>query len=92
MSEENTKYTRELARAANIINGAAAVLGLAGAAEALAPLLTQEARPLAAAPDLLEALDYAMLLIAESPGASELYRAAAERKARAAIAKARGEG
>lgn len=45
-----------------------------------------------AAPDLLEALEYAMLLIAESPGASELYRSAAERKARAAIAKARGEG
>ena len=45
---------------------------------------------IAAAPDLLEAMEYAMLLIAESPGANEAYRSAAERKARAAIAKATG--
>jgi hypothetical protein len=46
---------------------------------------------IATAPDLYEALTYAMHLIRESPGANETYRAAAERKARAALAKARGE-
>ena len=50
---------------------------------------TANAYLIAAAPDLLEALEYAMLLIKESPGANELYRAAAERKAKSAIAKAR---
>lgn len=46
---------------------------------------------IAAAPELLEALEYALMLIKESPGSNEVYRLAAERKALAAIAKAKGE-
>ena len=42
-----------------------------------------------AASDLLDALEYALPLIEESPGACEIYRAAAEKKARAAIDKAK---